>query len=71
MQARAGDTKLVPVGVTLFGIGLLAVVAIFVLFATGRTELPVWLNVTAGLGLPVGLALGVAGVIRNARRSRR
>nr|BFF01400.1 hypothetical protein GCM10020241_30750 [Streptoalloteichus tenebrarius] len=62
---------MVPVGVALFGIGLLAVVAIFVLFATGRTELPVWLNATAGLCLPVGLALGVIGVIRDARRARR
>lgn len=51
----------------LFGLGLAAVVAIFVLFALGLQDLPLWLNLAALL-CPLGLICGVVGVIMRARR---
>ena len=56
-----------PVAVALFAVGLLAVLSILVLFATGRHDLPVWLSV-AGMLTPAGLAVGVAGVVLGGRR---
>ncbi len=50
----------------LFAIGLLAIVADLVLFASGSRNLPVWLNVTCMLA-PVGLGVGLVGVLREAR----
>lgn len=55
--------SLMPAAVTMFAIGLLAVITVFVLYATGRTDLSVWLYVAAML-LPVGLALGIVSVVR-------
>ena len=57
------------IGFAVFGIGLLAVVVILVLFATGRQELPLWLNLVALLA-PVGFGLGLLGVYLEARSSR-
>jgi len=54
----------------LFGVGLLAVAVIMVLFATGSTELPLWLNLVAMLA-PVGFGLGLVAVFAEARASRR
>ncbi|GGM43265.1 hypothetical protein GCM10012275_12790 [Longimycelium tulufanense] len=68
MTARAGGTRLFPVAVALFAVGLLAFVVIFGLYATGHAELPVWLNMVAGLCLPAGLALGVFALVRKGRR---
>lgn len=52
----------------LFGLGLLAIVAIFALFAAGYQNLPIWLNL-ATLLCPAGLIFGViATVVRNRRR---
>ncbi len=50
----------------LFAIGLVAVFADFILFAAGRHDLPLWLNLTAMLA-PVGLGLGLLGVVRENR----
>lgn len=60
----------VTVGMVLFGIGLLAIVAVLVLFASGGRDLPVWLNVTAMLA-PAGLGVGLIGVLREVRRPAR
>jgi hypothetical protein len=60
-------SKLLPAAVTLFVIGLVAIIAVFGLYATGQKELSVWLYVAAML-LPVGLALAVFSVVR--RRGR-
>ena len=57
------------IGFALFGIGLLAVLVVLVLFATGRDELPLWLNLVALLA-PVGFGLGLLGVYLEARSSR-
>ena len=52
-----------PAAITLFAIGLIAVVAVFGLYAAGQRNLTVWLYVAAML-LPVGLALAVFSVVR-------
>ena len=53
-----------------FGVGLVAVAVIMVLFGTGSTDLPLWLNLVAMLA-PVGFGLGLVGVFGEARTSRR
>jgi uncharacterized membrane protein YhdT len=58
------------VGMVLFAIGLLAIVADLVLFATGSRNLPVWLNATCMLA-PVGLGVALIGVLREARTNGR
>lgn len=54
----------------LFGVGLVAVAVIMVLFATGSTDLPLWLNLVAMLA-PVGFGLGLVAMFVEARASRR
>jgi phosphatidylglycerophosphate synthase len=56
-----------PTAITLFGVGLLAIVAVFGLYAVGERNLTVWLYIAAMM-LPVGLALAVFSVFR--RRGR-
>ncbi|MDT7729587.1 MAG: hypothetical protein QOI21_6163 [Actinomycetota bacterium] len=60
---------LMRVGVSLFGLGMLAVVAVFVMFAAGLDDLPVWLSAAAGVITPLGLGLGLIALVREARRS--
>jgi hypothetical protein len=67
MATNTSRGTLLPVGVALFAVGLIAVLTVLVLFATGRHDLPVWLSAAAML-TPVGLALGVAGVVLGDRR---
>ena len=57
-------------GIFFFVIGLLAVAVIMVLFATGSTDMPLWLNLTAMLA-PVGFGLGLLAVFNEARAARR
>jgi hypothetical protein len=59
---------LARIGLVVFGIGLLGVVVIMVLFATGSHDLPLWLNLIAMLA-PVGFGIGLIGVYREARAS--
>lgn len=47
----------------MFAIGLLAIIAVFVLYAAGTTDPSVWLYVAAML-LPIGLGLGIFSVVR-------
>jgi len=61
---------LARIGMIIFVAGLLAVAAIMVLYATGSTDLPLWLNMLAMLA-PVGFGLGLAGVYLESRASRR
>lgn len=60
--------KVMPLAVGLFALGVLAIVAVFVLFALGYSDLPWWLNVSATLLAPVGLAIGIVAAVRNARQ---
>jgi hypothetical protein len=55
------------VGVALFGVGMLAVLVVFFLFATGLRDLPVWLSGAAGILTPLGLGLGLLSLIREIR----
>ena len=58
------------IGLVLFGIGLLAVAVIMVLFATGSHDLPLWLNLAAMLA-PLGFGLALLGMFLQARADRR
>lgn len=69
METPANRLKLVPVAVVIFGIGLVALAAIVVLYLTGRHDLPVWLNASAGVLVPLGFGLALIGLIREARQS--
>jgi hypothetical protein len=60
-------SRLVPVAVVIFGLGLIALAAVFVLFVSGRHDLPLWLNASAGVLVPLGLGLALVGLIREAR----
>jgi ABC-type multidrug transport system permease subunit len=69
-RKRRQLSGLARVGIIAFVVGLVAVAVIMVLFATGSTELPLWLNLVAMLA-PVGFGLGLLGVFIEARDSRR
>jgi uncharacterized membrane protein YhdT len=62
--------KMLPLAVGLFAVGVLAIIAVFVLFATGHGDLPVWLNVAATYLPAVGLGLGIFAVVRKARQKK-
>lgn len=68
-EQAAGTEKrlLMRVGVGLFAVGMLAVFVVFVLFAAGMEELPVWLSVAAGAITPLGLGLGLIALVREHR----
>ncbi|HEV7909104.1 MAG TPA: hypothetical protein VGP03_13225 [Pseudonocardiaceae bacterium] len=70
MSEAASRPKLLPLAVALFGLGVISLVTVFVLFATGHSDLPVWLSAAACLLAPIGLALGVISVVRDSRRKR-
>ncbi|PRX50239.1 hypothetical protein B0I33_102358 [Prauserella shujinwangii] len=75
MQAAVHDNSgsrtrkpwLMRVGIGLFAIGMVAVVAVFVLFAAGMRDLPVWLSAAAGVITPLGLGLGLVALVREHR----
>lgn len=71
MAVPPRPSRLVPVAVAIFGLGLVALVAVFVLYVSGRHDLPLWLNSSAGVLVPLGLALALLGLIRDGRASRR
>lgn len=51
----------------MFGLGLLAVIAVFGLYAAGYSNLPLWLNLATVL-TPLGLVTGVVTAVLRARR---
>ncbi len=59
---------LMRVGIGMFALGMVAVVAVFVLFAAGFSDLPVWLSAGAGVLTPLGLGLGLIALVREHRR---
>ena len=61
---------LIRVGVVVFALGLVAVAAIFAMFAAGAHDLPLWLNLAAMLA-PIGFGLALIGLFRQARQSSR
>ncbi|MBA8826727.1 putative membrane protein YhdT [Saccharopolyspora lacisalsi] len=66
MPRFTSKSATLPVSVCLFGVGLVAVVVIFGMGATGVRNLPLWLNLAAMLA-PLGLITGVVTVILRAR----
>ena len=60
---------LMRVGIGVFAIGVLAVLAVFSMFAAGLRDLPVWLSALAGVATPLGIALGLIALAREHRRS--
>jgi len=62
------QSPLMKLGVALFAVGMVAVVTVFVMFASGLENLPVWLSVAAGVITPLGLGIGLAGLVKEARR---
>ena len=67
-RPRRQTSPLARIGFVVFGIGLLGVVVIMVLFATGSHDLPLWLNLVAMLA-PIGFGIGLVGVYRESRAS--
>lgn len=66
-KQTAGKPILMRIGIGLFAIGLLAVLAVFIMFAAGLENLPVWLSAIAGVVTPLGLLLGLIALVREAR----
>ncbi|MGW4483229.1 hypothetical protein ACWEOE_05260 [Amycolatopsis sp. NPDC004368] len=65
--STTGKPILMRLGIGLFAIGLLAVLAVFIMFAAGLENLPVWLSAVAGVVTPLGLLLGLIALVREAR----
>jgi hypothetical protein len=61
-------STLMRIGVALFALGMLAVVAVFIMFAAGIENLPIWLSAAAGVITPLGLGLGLIALVREARQ---
>ncbi len=64
---REPGERLVFTGVAVFAVGLLAIVAIVLAFLLGSDNAPLVLTLLALL-MPIGLALGLLGLLRRARR---
>ncbi len=65
---RRSSAPLAKIGMVLFAIGLVAIIADLILFATGSADLPLWLNMLCLLA-PLGFGLGLLGVVRETRRA--
>ncbi|KAA9161784.1 hypothetical protein FPZ12_013025 [Amycolatopsis acidicola] len=60
---------LMRVGIGVFALGVLAVLVVFVMFAAGLRDLPVWLSAAAGVLTPLGILLGLIALVREHRKS--
>ena len=69
-RSRPSSAPLAKIGMIMFAIGVLAIATDLVLFASGSRNLPVWLNLICMLA-PVGLGVGLVGVVKEARSSSR
>lgn len=65
-STRPPGELLVRAGAVVFGVGVLAVLAVVVPFFFGSDDRPTWLNLVALL-LPVGLGLALLGLLRGTR----
>lgn len=68
MREREGKSPLINIGLAVFAVGLVFVVVVFAMFASGMHDLPVWLMTCAGLLTPLGLVLSLVGLIRQHKR---
>lgn len=69
MARSNSGSALLGSALTLFGVGLLAILVVFGLFAAGYENLPVWLNLLTLL-CPAGLIFGVLTAVLRSRRGR-
>jgi hypothetical protein len=68
MTRSAPGGKLMPLSMVIFALGLVALAVIFSLYASGASDLPLWLNLAGVILTPVGLALGLVAVYFQVRR---
>lgn len=68
MSESEGKSPLINTGLVIFAIGLVAVLVVFGLFASGLHDLPVWLMTCAGLLTPLGLVIALIGLVRQHKR---
>jgi hypothetical protein len=68
-RSRPSAAPLTKAGMSLFAVGLIAIFVDLALFASGRENLPVWLNLICMLA-PVGLGVGLIGVVNEAKSAR-
>lgn len=68
MREREGKSPLINTGLAVFAVGLVFVVVVFAMFASGMQDLPAWLMSCAGLLTPFGLVLSLVGLIRQHKR---
>ena len=68
--ARPSAAPLAKIGMVLFALGLIAIVADLVLFVSGQRNLPLWLNLLCMLA-PLGLGVGLVSVVQEARATSR
>lgn len=66
-KAALRQPWLMRAGIGVFAVGVLAVLAVFIMFAAGLHDLPVWLSAAAGVATPLGLALGFIALVREHR----
>jgi hypothetical protein len=59
---------LMRVGIGVFAVGVLAVLVVFILFAAGLRDLPLWLSLAAGVATPLGIALGLIALVLEHRK---
>lgn len=59
---------LMRVGIGVFALGVLAVLVVFIMFAVGLRDLPVWLSLAAGVATPLGIALGLIALVLEHRK---
>ena len=64
-------SALVTCAAVVFVLGTLALAAVFADYLAGHRDLPLWLNVCAGVLIPAGLGLGLVALLADARADRR
>lgn len=67
-NTRERKPWLMKLGIGVFAVGVLGVVAVFVMFAAGLRDLPVWLSLVAGVATPLGILLGLIALVREHRK---
>ncbi|GAB2956991.1 hypothetical protein LWP59_35535 [Amycolatopsis acidiphila] len=72
MNDTANPTQRKPwlmrVGIGVFAVGVLAVLVVFILFAAGLHDLPLWLSLAAGVATPLGILLGFIALVLEHRK---
>ncbi|GAA5151617.1 MULTISPECIES: hypothetical protein [Amycolatopsis] len=67
-NTRQNKPWLMRLGIGVFAFGVLAVLVVFILFAAGLRDLPLWLSLVAGVATPLGIVLGFIALVREHRK---